>query len=126
LVIWNRIIFPDASSLNIGGMLGSDQAGYAGFKQKVDNHYSRLIGATLLASVFTAAGSVATKNQKDSNGDLTNAAEGVMQTMMQFGAKIADRNMNVAPTLRILPGYRFSIVTMQDIAFAEPYVALAP
>jgi type IV secretion system protein VirB10 len=124
LVVWQRIIYPDGSSLNIGGMVGSDPSGYAGFKQKVDNHYSRLIGAALLASVFTAAGKAATENDRDSDGNETVMAESVMQTMANFGATLAEKNMNVAPTLRILPGYRFSIMTTKDIAFAEPYVPL--
>jgi type IV secretion system protein VirB10 len=124
LVVWQRIIYPDASSLNIGGMIGSDPSGYAGFKQKVDNHYTRLIGAALLASVFTAAGKTATQNDRNEDGSETVMAESVMQTMTNFAASLAERNMNVAPTLRILPGYRFSIVTTKDIAFPEPYVPL--
>jgi type IV secretion system protein VirB10 len=44
-----------------------------------------------------------------------------METMANLGARLAERNINVAPTLRITPGYRFSIVTTKDIAFAEPY-----
>ncbi|MDR1943407.1 MAG: hypothetical protein LBQ19_01155 [Synergistaceae bacterium] len=121
LVVWQRIVYPDGSSLNLEGMLGGDQAGNAGFKQKVDNHYSRMIGAALFASVFAAAGKIATDNDKDSDGSETKAAEAVMESMTSLGARLAERNINVSPTLRILPGYRFSIVTTKDIAFAEPY-----
>jgi type IV secretory pathway VirB10-like protein len=121
VVVWQRILYPDGTSLNIEGMIGGDQAGNSGFKQYVDNHYSRLIGAALFASVFTAAGKIATDNDKDDDGNESKAAEAVMETMSQLGAKLAERNMNVAPTLRIRPGYRFSIVTTKDIAFAEPY-----
>ena len=108
LAVWNRIIYPDGSSLNIEGMGGTDSAGYAGFKQKVDNHYSRLIGAALFSSVFAAAGKIATENDKDKDGKETLAAEAVMEQMTSLGARIAERNLNLAPTLRILPGYRFS------------------
>jgi type IV secretory pathway VirB10-like protein len=121
VVVWQRILYPDGTSLNLEGMVGGDQAGNAGFKQYVDNHYSRMIGAALLASVFTAAGKIATDNDKDDEGNESAAAEAVMETMSQLGASLAQRNMNVAPTLRIRPGYRFSIVTTKDIAFAEPY-----
>jgi type IV secretion system protein VirB10 len=121
VVVWQRILYPDGTSLNLEGMIGGDQAGSAGFKQYVDNHYSRLIGAALLASVFTAAGKMATNDDRDNQGNESKAAEAVMETMSQLGARMAERNMNVAPTLRIRPGYRFSIVTMKDIAFAEPY-----
>lgn len=121
LVVWKRIIYPDGSSLNIGGLTGSDQSGYSGFKQKIDNHYSRMVGAALFASVFVAAGKVATDNDKDKDGNESTAAEAVMEQMSSLGARLAERNLNVAPTLRILPGYRFSIITTKDMAFAEPY-----
>jgi type IV secretion system protein VirB10 len=122
VVVWQRILYPDGTSLNLEGMIGGDQAGNAGFKQYVDHHYSRLIGAALFASVFTAAGKIATDNDKDNQGNESKMAEAVMETMAHLGAKLAERNMNVAPTLRIRPGYRFSIVTTKDIAFAEPYI----
>lgn len=32
-----RITYPDNSTLDLGGMSGADQAGYAGFKDKVNN-----------------------------------------------------------------------------------------
>ena len=33
-VIWNRIIYPDGSSLDLGGMLGQDAHGLSGFRDK--------------------------------------------------------------------------------------------
>lgn len=121
LVVWKRLIYPDGTSLNLGGLIGSDQAGYSGLKQKVDNHYSRMIGAALFASVFIAAGKIATENDKDKDGKESTAAETIMEQMSSLGARLAERNLNVAPTLRILPGYRFTIITTKDMAFSEPY-----
>jgi type IV secretion system protein VirB10 len=121
VVIWQRIIYPDGTSLNLEGMVGGDQSGYAGFKQKIDNHYSRLIGAALFASVFVAAGKIATEDDENKDGTKTDTANAVMETMANLGAQIAERNLNIAPTLRILPGYRFSIICTKDIAFAESY-----
>ncbi|MDR3354210.1 MAG: hypothetical protein LBO21_04175 [Synergistaceae bacterium] len=131
LVVWNRIIFPDGTSLNLEGMLGSDQRGYAGFKQKTDHHYSRMIGAAIFASVIVTAGKEATKDDKsasgtDSDGDKDSSesvfAESVMENVTNISSQMIEKNMNIAPTLRILPGYRFSIVTTKDVTFAEPYV----
>lgn len=121
LVVWKRIIYPDGTSLNLEGLLGADRSGYSGFKQKIDNHYSRMVGAALLASVFVAAGKIATDDDKDKDGNESKSAEAVMEQMTSLGARLVERNMNVAPTLRILPGYQFSIITTKDIAFAEPY-----
>ncbi|MDR1650655.1 MAG: hypothetical protein LBR87_02590 [Synergistaceae bacterium] len=130
LVVWNRIIYPDGTSLNLEGMLGSDQRGYAGFKQKTDNHYSRMLGAAVFASVFVAAGKEATKDDtstaSDSNGDTRSTesifAETVMENVTNVASQALEKNMNIAPTLRILPGYRFSIITTRDVSFAEPYI----
>ncbi|MDR1650970.1 MAG: hypothetical protein LBR87_04220 [Synergistaceae bacterium] len=125
LVVWNRIIYPDGTSLNLEGMLGSDQRGYAGFKQKTDHHYSRMLGAALFASVFVAAGKEATKDDTTTNEDgetfESTFAEAVMENVTNVATKMVEKNMNIAPTLRILPGYRFSIITTRDVAFAEPY-----
>jgi type IV secretion system protein VirB10 len=129
LVVWNRIIFPDGTSLNLEGMLGSDVRGYAGFKQKTDHHYSRMLGAAIFASVFVAAGKEATKDDNttttDSDGDTQSTksifAETVMENVTNIATQMMEKNMNIAPTLRILPGYRFSIVTTKDVMFAEPY-----
>jgi type IV secretion system protein VirB10 len=133
LVVWQRIIYPDGTSINLEGMLGSDQSGYAGFKQKVDQHYSRLLGAAIFASVFVTAGKEATKNDNsNSNNNNNNGsnnqstksvfAETVMENVTNIATQMIEKNLNVAPTLRILPGYRFIIVSTKDIAFAEPYV----
>ena len=131
LVVWNRILFPDGTSLNLEGMLGSDQRGYAGFKQRVDHHYSRMLGAALFASVFVAAGKEVTKDDRnttvDSNGNTIQStesimAESVMENVTNIATRVIDKNLNIAPTLRILPGYRFSIIATKDISFEEPYM----
>lgn len=39
-VAWNRIIYPDASSVNRNGMVGLDSHGNAGLRDKVLRHYN--------------------------------------------------------------------------------------
>jgi type IV secretion system protein VirB10 len=43
-VVWDRVIFPDASSVDINGMVGLDSHGNAGLRDQVDRHYKRLFG----------------------------------------------------------------------------------
>ena len=38
-IAWQRLIFPNTSSMDIAGMPGADQSGYVGFSDQVDNHY---------------------------------------------------------------------------------------
>lgn len=65
LVVWQRLIFPDATTIDLGGMQGSDISGYSGFKDKVNNHYGRIFGSILLLSVFNALPELV---KKDNNG----------------------------------------------------------
>jgi type IV secretion system protein VirB10 len=39
-VVWNRIIFPNASSVDLNGMEGLDAQGNAGLRDKVDRNIS--------------------------------------------------------------------------------------
>ncbi|WP_211109775.1 TrbI/VirB10 family protein [Azospirillum oleiclasticum] len=55
-VAWTRLVFPDASTLELGGMPGADQGGYGGLSDRVNNHVGRVIGNVLLLSVFSAGG----------------------------------------------------------------------
>ena len=41
-VVWDRVIYPDGSSLDLSGMIGQDAHGFSGFRDKVDRHYTRL------------------------------------------------------------------------------------
>ena len=43
-IAWQRLIFPDTSSMDLPQMPGSDQGGYAGFTDQVNNHYLATFG----------------------------------------------------------------------------------
>ena len=52
--VWRRVIFPDGSSLSLGGFEGDDSEGAAGFRDQVDNHWGRIFSGALLTSLFAA------------------------------------------------------------------------
>ncbi|MER9474922.1 hypothetical protein NKI60_20730 [Mesorhizobium sp. M0520] len=52
LVVWTHIIFPNGSTLQIGGMAGTDAQGYGGFNDKVNNHYLRTFGSAVLLAII--------------------------------------------------------------------------
>ena len=131
-VVWNRIIYPDGSSLDLGtsGMPGSDTAGNAGFRSGVDNHYKRLIGFAALTSLFSAGLEIAQNGtggssllQGASAGQTVSAAVG--QQLGELGVEVTRRNLNVQPTIKIPIGYRFNVRVNRDIRFEGPY-SVAP
>jgi type IV secretion system protein TrbI len=126
LVAWQRIIFPDGKALDIGAMEGVDGAGYAGFNDQVDRHYVRLFGSAILMSGITS-GLTSSRVSPDNDPFGSSTAAQFSQTLAnqlgEVSAKMIEKNMNVAPTLKIRPGYRFNVMAVKDLAFDRPYRA---
>ena len=124
LVAWQRIIFPDGKTMDIGAMPGADGVGYAGFRDQVNNHYMRIFGSALIMSAIVAG---STYSQRDSGGAFgrQNAGSIMSQSLgQQLGlvtANLIRKNLNIAPTLEIRPGYRFNIIVTKDMKFSKPY-----
>ena len=128
-VSWSRIIYPDGSSVDLDGMMGLDSHGNAGLRDKVDHHYRRLIGFSVLTSIFTAAFEI---SQRSSQSALTyptpaqTAGSAVGQELSQTGAQITRRNLNVQPTIKVPAGYKFTVRVNRDILFEAPYEPVSP
>ena len=128
-VAWSRVIYPDASSIDLDGMLGADSQGNAGLRDKVDRHYRRLIGFSVLTSMFTAAFSISQRQNQTALAYPTasqTAASAVGQELSQTGAQITRRNLNVQPTIKVPAGYRFNVRVNRDILFESPYAPVPP
>jgi len=128
-VAWSRIIFPDASSIDLDGMLGLDSHGNAGLRDQVDHHYKRLIGMSVLTSMFMAAFAISQNRTQTILAYPTpsQAAEtAVGQELSMTGAQMARRNMNVQPTIKVAAGYRFTVRVNRDILFEAPYQPARP
>jgi type IV secretion system protein VirB10 len=126
-VAWDRIIFPDASSVDINGMVGLDSHGNAGLRYDVDHHYRRLFGFAALTSAFSAAFDLSQRNTQSaltypSIGDTATASVG--REMSQTGAMITRRNLNVQPTIKVPVGYKFTVRVNRDILFDAPYAPM--
>lgn len=134
LVAWNRIIFPDGSSITLGAMPGSDMAGYSGFSDQVDNHYLRIFGSAAIMSLISGPMAYAmdtfSSSSSDSDDDKPSFQDEMgsafAQQMGQTSMQLLQKNTNLKPTLEIRPGYRFSMVVTKDIVFEAPYRPLSP
>ena len=124
IVIWSRLIFPDGSSVDLDGMVGHDGSGAGGFHDQVDNHYLRLASTALLLSAFTAGIEMSQPQTTSASGLLSPSAEATRALGQQFGQlgiEVTRKNLNIQPTVKIRPGYRFNVRVNRDIAFEEPY-----
>jgi type IV secretion system protein VirB10 len=129
MVVWKRITFPDGRTLDIGTMPGADVAGQAGFEDQVNNHYMRTFGTAILMSAI--AGGIAYGVDKSSPtasvaGGTPVTAQGEVASQMgntlgSLVSNVMNKNLNIAPTIIIRPGYPFNVVATKDITMQVPY-----
>lgn len=123
LIVWDRLVFPDASSIQLAGMPGADQAGYAGFHDQVDNHYFKIFGSAILMSFISAGTQLSQPDNSNSDSEdaSTTLSAALGQQLGQVSTEMTRKNLKIQPTLEIRPGYRFNIMVNKDIAFQQPY-----
>jgi type IV secretion system protein VirB10 len=124
LVIWTDIIFPNGSTLQIGGMAGTDAEGYGGFNDKIDRHYIQTFGAAALVAIIGTGIDMSipqssTLATQDTASDA--ARRNFAETFGRLAERTIDRQMDVQPTLKIRPGYKFNVLVDQDIVFPGAY-----
>ena len=122
LVTWNRVIYPDGSTIELKGMPGTDQGGFAGLEDQVDNHYTRIFGSAILMSVITGAyeysqGSNTAVGDKETVGDAMSNA--VARELTQTSAGLLRKNLNIQPTIKIRQGYKLNVMVNRDIIFPD-------
>lgn len=126
LIAWQRLVFPDGKALDIGAMPGADSAGYAGFRDQVNNHYVRIFASAILMSGVTAAAAYATDRNNNSGvyqqpSVSSELSQALGQQLGNVTAQMIAKNLNIAPTIEIRPGYRYNIIVVKDLDFTKPY-----
>ena len=118
LLVWQRIVMPDGSSVQIDNLPATDAAGYAGLEDEVDYHTWTLIRGVAISTML----GVGTQLSLGSNeSDLVRALrESTQQNVAQVGQRITEKNLNIQPTITIRPGWPVRVIVHKDIVL-KPY-----
>lgn len=126
LALWNALVFPDGSQLNLDGMQGYDTSGMAGMQAEVDNHYMRIFGIGLGMSLITATTQASVPQSSQTSTGVNTAptygqtvATAMAQQYGQLGAQLIGKYAAVQPTLKNYPGESFNIMVPRTIMFAK-------
>jgi type IV secretory pathway VirB10-like protein len=123
LVVWQRIILPDGSSIVIDNLPATDTGGYAGLADQVDFHTWKLLKGVALATVL-GVGSELVFSSSDS--DLVKALQQSTQaTTNRAGQRLIERQLNVQPTIKVRPGWPLRVIVHKDIVL-RPYRGATP
>lgn len=118
LVIWQRIVMPDGSSIVIDNLPATDTAGYSGLADEVDYHTWRLLEGVGLSTLLGTGSQITFGN---SQSDLVQAIrESTQDSVNQAGQRITERNLNIQPTITIRPGWPVRVIVNKDLVL-RPY-----
>jgi len=118
LVIWQRIIMPNGTSIEIDNTPASDTEGYAGLEDEVDYHTWRLIKGVALSTLLGVGAQLSVNN---SNDDLLSALrQSAQDSANQAGQQITQRNLSIQPTITVRPGWPLRAILSKDLVL-QPY-----
>jgi type IV secretory pathway VirB10-like protein len=117
LLVWNRLIFPNGRSIVLERQPGADVEGYAGLQDGVDYHWWELAKAAGLSTLLSVGAELATN---DDDRLIQAIRNGGQDTINDAGQQIVRRQLNVAPTLTIRPGFPVRVIVTRDLVL-EPY-----
>lgn len=135
-ISWNRLIFPNTSSMDLPSMPGLDETGAGGFSDQINNHVWQAFGKAALMSLISIGQNVGSSNLLGFQGGnqytgaynqdpnalyMQQASNNISSNMGSAANQMARRGQNLPPTITIRPGYRFDVMATVDLTFPGPY-----
>ncbi|RRD26839.1 TrbI/VirB10 family protein [Brucellaceae bacterium VT-16-1752] len=117
LLVWNRLIFPNGRSIVLERQPGADGQGYAGLEDGVDYHWWDLAKAAGLSTLLAVGTELAVS---DEDRLVAAIRDGAQDTINDAGQQIIRRQLQVAPTLTVRPGFPVRVIVTRDLVL-EPY-----
>ncbi len=125
LIVWQRLILPDGSSIVIDNLPATDSGGYAGIAGEVDTHTRKLFEGVLLSTVLSVGSSLAFGSTSGASDSVRALRESTGQTTNRAGQRLVEKDLNVQPTLTVRPGWPLRVIVHTDIVL-RPYQLATP
>lgn len=107
-VAFHRLLMADGYSVDLRQFVGLNQRGETALKDKVNNHYLQLFGASVAVG---ALGGLVPASLGSGDG-----RQGIVPSLGQEAMHILDRFLNVLPSITIREGHRVRVFLTQDLS----------
>ncbi len=114
-VTFHRLLMPDGYSVDLDQFHGLDQAGATGLKDKINNHYVEIFGASIALGIVAGAAEATNANQGYNESGSEAYKAGISSSLSQSSANVLDRFANIPPTITIREGHRIKVYITQDM-----------
>lgn len=115
--VWQRIILPDGSSIQIDNVPATDTEGYAGLSDRIDRHTWQLLKGVALSTLLGVGTEL---GWGSGESDLVRALrESTQLAGSRAGDEFVRRSLDVQPTLRVRPGWPLRVVLHKDLILQE-------
>lgn len=115
LVIWQRLILPDGSSVRLDNMPATDAGGYSGVADKVEFHTWTLLKGVAIATLLGVGSELSISGESDLVQAIRESAQ---SNTIRAGDQITRRNLDIEPTITIRPGTPVRVLVTRDIDLA--------
>lgn len=127
-VSFHRLIMPDGYSLDLDRFQGLNQIGETGLKDKVNNHYLQIFGASIAIGAIGGLAQLGTQTPMagvpEPSADVYR--QGVATSLSQSSLHVLDRFLNILPTVTIREGHRVKVYLTQDLLVPDYSQHLMP
>ena len=115
LIVWQRIVLPDGSSIRLDNEPAADPSGYAGVADKVDFHTWTVLKGIAMSTLLGAGTNVSLTGESDLVQAIRQSAQ---QNAANAGNQMTSRNLDLQPTITVRPGSRIRLLVHRDLVLA--------
>lgn len=125
-VSFERLILADGRSIPMQGM-GTSMDGATGLPGQVDEHWDKMVAATVLAGGISASGSALSgPTNALQTQPRQQAIQGAGQSAQGHASALIERYIKADPTLTIAPGQRIGVILERDLLIAASSASRVP
>lgn len=117
LVVWQRIVMPNGTSIQIDNLPATDAAGYAGLEDEVDYHTWALLEGVGMSTLLGVSTQLTLNGQSDL---VTAIRQSTQDSVNQAGQHITEKTLAVQPTITVRPGFPLRVILNKDLVL-QPY-----
>jgi type IV secretory pathway VirB10-like protein len=114
-IVFHRMLMPDGYTVDLDQFKGLDQTGEVGAKDKVNNHYLQIFGASIALGVIAGVSEIEEGGGALNGNGAQSFTYGASSSMSQSATTILDRFIQIPPTITIREGHRIKVFISQDM-----------